>query len=219
MHYEVVVSRQDLLEFDYNSREVHTNLWISQLPTFNESIGYEIRQAMLVVKFEENEDGRITYGNPSYTLQQVTQTIALACAKHRVSHFVLGASVHTIHVSVNEPQGAFIAKQGKPGVGVIKHQAAGLVFVKEGNFFMALENSMVAALYVNRMSNEMSLRLIPSAYLVRFEGKNGEFHYFPLSHVFADPDVRDSYLFKETETFDWDGKRKEIEDFVEDWTK
>jgi hypothetical protein len=218
MHYEVAVSQQDLTEFTYNTKEVHANLYISQLPTYEETIGYEIRGHVAVIKFEETEGDRITYGNPSYTLQAVSQVIALACVLHKVKHFQLGASVHTIHVAVNDPQGAFIAKQGQPGVGIIKHQVNGLVFKEEGNFFMALEGGMVCSLYVDRMGTSLGLQLIDRTFLIRFEVE-GKFHYYPMALVFTDPVVRSSYLKPSDPFFDWDSKREEIEQFVEEWTK
>lgn len=217
MHYEAVVSYQDLIEFQYNSKEVAENLWVSELPTYHESIGYELRGSILVVKYEQNEDERISYGDTSYTLAIVPQVIALACALHKRTYVQLGITRHTIHVAVNHPEGAYIAQSHLAGGRVFKHQAKGLIFNKEKDFYMALEDRLVAQLYVDRMGLSIG-NLIPAAYLVRFED-NGKFHYFPASLVFTDPIIRESYLSIVEKDFDWDGKRKEIEDFVEEWTK
>lgn len=215
MHYEAAVSYQDLLEFQHNSKEVAANLWVSELPTHRESIGYELDGSTLVVKYEQTEDERISYGDHGYSLNAVPQIIALACAAHKRSYVRLGLSRHTIHVTVNKPDGEFFALQ--VGSKVIKHQSRGLIFVKEHDFYMALTDNLVAQLYVDRMGLALG-NIIPAGYLVRFEHK-GTFHYFPASLVFTDKSVRDSYLTKEQQEFDWDDKRKTIEDFVEEWTK
>lgn len=215
MHYESAVSYQDLLEFQHNSKEVANNLWVSELPSQFESIGYELDGSTLVVKYEQNEDERIAYGDHAYSLNIVPQIIALACAAHKRSFVRLGRSRHTIHVTVNKPDGEFFAVV--TGAKTIKHQSRGLIFAKEHDFYMALEDRLVAQLYVDRMGLALG-NIIPAAYLVRFEYK-GVFHYFPASLVFTDKTIRDSYLTPEQQEFDWDDKRKTIEDFVEEWTK
>lgn len=218
MHYEAAVTSQDLLEFTYNSKEVSENLWVSELPTYHESIGYELRGSILVVKYEQTEDERISYNsNMSYSLQAVPPVIALACAMHKRRYVQLGTSRHTIHVAVNHPEGAYIAKKDHVGQAVIKHASKGLVFVRNGDFYEALEDRLVAQLYVDRMGLSIG-NLIPSSYLVRFE-HNGKFLYFPAAFAFTDKPLRDSYLKTEEREFEWDLKRNEIEHFVEEWTK
>lgn len=218
MHYEAAVTSQDLLEFTYNSKEVSENLWVSQLPTYHESIGYELRGSILVVKYEQTEDERISYGsNMSYSLTAVPPVIALACAMHKRRYVQLGTSRHTIHVAVNHPNGEYIAKKEGVGQTIIKHQTKGLIFVKDKDFYMALEDRLVAQLYVNLIGMSIG-NLIPVAYLVRFE-HFGKFKYFPASLVFTDQVIRDSYLTPEEQAFGWDLKREEIEHFVEEWTK
>jgi hypothetical protein len=216
MHYETAVSQQDFLEFSHNSREVAQNLWVSDLPSYHESIGYELRGSILVVKYEDTEDERITYGNPAYILSVISPTIALACALHKRQLFQLGKSIHNIHVAVNRPDGAFIAEPQVIG-GMLMHQAAGLVFVKEKNFMMAVTDETVAQLYIQRLGMAIG-NAINNRYLIRFHHE-GKYVYFPLAHVFADPLLRSSYLREHEEAFDWDGKRTEIETFVEEWTK
>lgn len=218
MHYEAAVTSQDLMEFTYNSKEVATNLWVSELPTYHESVGYELHGSVLIVKYEQNEDGRIIYGSgTSYSLQAVPPVIALACAMHKRRFIQMGTSRHTIHVAVNHPNGEYIARVDIAGGSMIKHASKGMIFVKDKDFYMALEDRLVAQLYVDRMGLSIG-NLIPSAYLVRFEN-NGKFHYFPASHVFTDKVIRDSYLSDVEKEFDWDLKRKTIEHFVEEWTK
>jgi hypothetical protein len=218
MHYEAAVTSQDLLELTYNSKEVSENLWVSELPTYHESIGYELRGSILVVKYEQTEDERIAYNsNMSYSLQAVPPVIALACAMHKRRFVQLGTSRHTIHVAVNHPEGAYIAKKDHVGQTVIKHASKGLIFVKNQDFYEALEDRLVAQLYVDRMGLSIG-NLIPNAYLVRFE-LNGKFLYFPASHAFTEKAIRDSYLTREEQDLEWDLKRNEIEHFVEEWTK
>lgn len=218
MHYEAAVTSQDLLEFTYNSKEVSENLWVSELPTYHESIGYELRGSILVVKYEQTEDERISYNsNMSYSLQAVPPVIALACAMHKRRYVQLGTVRHTIHVAVNHPNGAYIAKKDDVGQGIIKHASKGLLFVKNGEFYEALEDRLVAQLYVDRMGLSIG-NLIPNAYLVRFE-LNSKFLYFPASLAFTEQVIRDSYLKPEERELEWDLKRNEIEHFVEEWTK
>jgi hypothetical protein len=218
MHYEAAVSAQDLLEFTYNSKEVAENLWVSELPTHQESIGYELKGSIVVVKYEQTEDERIQYNDQlSYSFQVVPQTIALACAMHKRRFIQLGTSRHTIHVAVNYPNGEYIANAERPGGQIIKHQVKGLIFVKDKDFYMALEDSMVAQLYVDRMGLSIG-NLIPDKYLIRFD-YNGWFCYFPAALAFTDPTLRDSYLSPVEKEFDWDLKRETIEHFVEEWTK
>ena len=214
MHYESAVSYQDLIEFQHNSKEVAENLWVSEIPSHFESIGYELQGSTLVVKYEQTEDERISYGDHAYSGKVITQIIALACAAHKRSFVRLGRSRHTIHVTVNRPDGEFfaVAVSGK----TIKHQSRGLIFVKAHDFYMALADQLVAQLYVDRMGLALG-NIIPASYLVRFE-QQGTFHYFPASLVFTDKAVRDSYLTEEQQEYDWDDKRKTIEDFVEEWT-
>lgn len=219
MYYEIAVKQQEVIELRQNSEEVLPGFWISRLPSYDEVICYEIKEDMLIVKYEETDGERITFGDLTFNLKAVSQILGLACAMHKKTHIKLGVSLHRIHVAVNHPDGAYIAENtSRAHEPVVYHQQEGLVFTKEKNFYVAIEPSMIAQLFIDRMG--LSIRsLIPEMYQVRFE-VDGKFVYYPLANVYHSDFVRESLTRKEHKgLLDWDGKQVEIENFVEEWTK
>jgi hypothetical protein len=219
MYYEIAVKQQELIELRQNSEEVLPGFWVSRLPSYDEAIGYEINGDLLIVKYEETEDGRITFGDQSFNLKAVSQILGLACAMHKKSHFKMGVSMHRIHATVNHPDGAYVAENtGRVNEPVVYHQSEGLVFTKEKNFWVAVEPALIAQLFIDRMG--LSIRsLIHEMYQVRFE-VDGKFVYYPLANVYHSDFIRESLTRKEHKgKLDWAGKQAEIENFVEEWTK
>lgn len=215
MQYQSVVSQKDLLELRHNSTEVADNLWVSRLPSQEESIAYELKGGFLIVKYEENEDGRITFSNVTYKFNRVSTMIALACALHKRSMFKVGASVYDINVVVNQPDGIYHVEI--EGNSIIRHQANGLVFLREGDFYVAVSDSLLAQIYISRLGLSIH-SLIDHDYLIRFQ-INGKYRYFPMAYVYIDPIIRESFLKGDSTEYQWDNKALEIEMFVEEYTK
>lgn len=216
MHYESVITSDILQEIALNTKEVATNLYVSELPSFGESIGYELQQGLLIVKYEQNEDERIAYGSVAYRFETVPGIVAAVCALHKRRFLKVGVSSHTIHVAVNHPDAEYIAVQDTH-YGLLKHQTKGLLFLQEKEFFMAVPGHIVAQLYVDRMGLSIG-HLIPEQYLVRFD-YNGKFQYFPVSYAFMPEHLRQVCIEGRFKDLDWDGKRTEIENFVEEYTR
>jgi hypothetical protein len=215
MYYQAVCKSTDLEELRHNTKAVIPGHWISKLPSAMESIGYEIRGGFLIVKFEESEDGRIPYGNVAYKFKHVSSMIALACALHKKKMFKVGTSVYEIHVTVNHPEGMYAVTTDLLN-NLTHHQVEGMVFVKEGDFYLAITDERLAEILVDRIGLSLG-NIIDHRYLVRFKTM-GKFKYYPLAWVFTDPELLTSYLKPDEENLPWNEKLTEIEQFVEGYT-
>lgn len=176
-----VVSHADLATFRLNSEEKFTNYWISKLPQYDETIGYELREGIVVVKYEEADSERVTYMDVTYRLTILSQMAALACAMHGRKIVQIGSSRYNVHVAINHPEGVYITEQ--VGNTLIKHQRTGVVFLREDDFYVAVEDATVAA--IMKRQRQYSLpQVMDHRWLVRFE-VNGHFVYKPMAHIFG----------------------------------
>ena len=208
-----VITHADLATFRLHSEEKWTNYWISTLPQYNETIGYELREGVLVVKFEEADSERVTYMDVAYRLTILSQMAALACALHNRKIVQVGSSRYDVHIAVNHPQGLYITEQ--VGSKLINHQRNGVVFLREDDFYVAVEEATIAAI-MERQQKYSLPQVMSHDWLVRFEVE-GRFIYKPMAHIFG-KDI--GWLIEAGKQIElnWAEKFAEITKVVEEYT-
>lgn len=221
MHYQVVFE-QDLL----GKTHTHdTGLFINgeskrfftTLLDHNESVLYDVYDGHLVIIRETNEGEVEEYlSDRSYDYQTLPLLVAIACYKHNKRVVKMGRSTHTLMFHDNK-DGRFeaVLEAGK----VTLHDKEGLVFTQDGDYYLSLPEEHVANIMLERLNH--SLKFFDEKYKVRFKiGRN--YAYFPLTEVFADPEVRNIRLKLDNLTItqpSWDRLREQLMGLLEDYTQ
>lgn len=196
--YTIVIDHRELAEATANTREPFGNLFITRIESEQEEVGYEKIGDLLVVKYEENEDGRINL-NPALSyngIESLPRIYGVIMKIHGAAQIRLGKTLIKASVVVNAPNGIYYNEACRGGR-VFKHELQGLVFTLTGDTYSAVNNETLEILNRRFVSRGHGI-VIPDSYLVRFE-VDGKFVYQPLQRVFNNPTVASSFSSKITE--------------------
>lgn len=208
MSYTIIVDSREVAEAQINTREPFKNLFITRLPSECEEVGYELAGDTLIIKYEENEEGRmeVTAQMPYELHDHLPRIFGVIMQLHYgVTKIKLGTKIHRITVLVNEPNGVYFNEY--KGTRVIKHETTGTVFTQGGDTYTAV-NATTLSIINERFVKKGTGVFIPAEYLVRFI-INNRYVYEPMSRLFNDVDVAISFNGKLTHT-DWVEKNKEV---------
>ncbi|MNB58504.1 hypothetical protein D3C87_332570 [compost metagenome] len=218
MTYTIIVDSREVAEAQANTREPFKDLFITRLPSECEEVGYERVDDMLVVKYEENEDGRMTItAQMPYELHDHLPRIFGVIMKlhYGVTKIKLGNKIHRIEVLVNAPTGVYF-NEAILGGRALKHETSGTVFTRGGDTYAAV-NDVTLSILNERFVKKGTGVFIPDSYLVRFI-VNGRYVYQPMSRLFNDVDVAISFNDAITKE-EWAEKNQEVINSLGDPTK
>lgn len=216
--YTIIVDTREVAEAQANTREPFKDLFITRLPSECEEVGYERAGDTLIVKYEENEDGRmaITAQMPYELHDHLPRIFGVIMQLHYgVTKIKLGSKTHRIHVLVNEPNGVYF-NEAILGGRVLRHETTGTVFTRGGDTYSAV-NEATLAILEERFVKKGTGIFIPDTYMVRFV-INERYVYQPMSRLFNDVAVASSYndaISKE----EWAEKNQEVINSLGDPTK
>jgi hypothetical protein len=209
MTYTIIVDSREIAEAQANTREPFADLFITRLPSECEEVGYERAGDTLIVKYEENEDGRmVVNAQLPYELHDHLPRIfgVILQLHYGVTKIKLGNKIHRIEVLVNAPCGVY-HNEAVLGGRALKHETTGTVFTRGGDTYAAV-NEATLALLNERFVKRGTGVFIPEMYMVRFV-INGRYVYQPMSRLFNDVDVATSFndaISKE----EWIEKNQEV---------
>lgn len=209
MSYTIIVDAREVAEAQANTREPFKDLFITRLPSELEEVGYERIDDTLVVKYEENEEGRMVISAQlPYAIHDHLPRIFGVILKlhYGVTKIKLGDKIHRIEVLVNAPNGVYY-NEAILGGRVLKHEVTGTVFTRGGDTYAAVNHTTMALLN-ERFIKKGHGMFIDDSFLVRFV-VNDRYVYQPLSRLFNGVEVAMSYnpaLTKE----DWAEKNQEV---------
>jgi len=197
MKYTFITNQAEVAEASTNTYEPFKNLFITKIPSTGEEVGYELRGDMVVVKYEQTEDERLLIESSSIYDQldgDVTTLIprifGVVAHMHHVTKLKLGGKVILIEVMVNRPDGVYYTERTGSGV-VIRHALDGLVFMRVGETYIAVNNATLITLHRQYICLSVGM-FIPGEYLVRFV-QGEKFIYAPMAHAFHDAVVAHSF--------------------------
>ncbi|MNH65410.1 hypothetical protein D3C73_174190 [compost metagenome] len=209
MSYTIIVDSREIAEAQANTREPFADLFITRLPSECEEVGYERAGDTLIVKYEENEDGRmVVNAQLPYELHDHLPRIfgVILQLHYGVTKIKLGNKIHRIEVLVNAPCGVY-HNEAVLGGRALKHETTGTVFTRGGDTYAAV-NEATLGLLNERFVKRGTGVFIPEMYMVRFV-INGRYVYQPMSRLFNDVDVATSFndaISKE----EWIEKNQEV---------
>lgn len=209
MTYTIIVDAREVAEAQANTREPFKDLFITRLPSELEEVGYERIDDTLVVKYEENEEGRMVIAAQlPYAIHDHLPRIFGVILKlhYGVTKIKLGNKVHRIEVLVNAPNGVYFNEMIL-GNRALKHEVTGTVFTRAGDTYAAVNHGTLALLN-ERFVKKGHGMFIDEAFLVRFI-INGSYVYQPMSRLFNDVDVAVSFNAALTKE-DWAEKNQEV---------
>lgn len=209
MSYTIIVDSREIAEAQANTREPFKDLFITRLPSECEEVGYERVEDTLIIKYEENEEGRmaVTAQMPYELHDNLPRIFGVILKLHYgVTKIRLGNKTHRIEVLVNEPNGVYYNERILGGRS-LKHETTGTVFTRGNDVYSAV-NSITLDILNERFVKRGQGVFIPAEYLVRFI-INGSYVYEPMSRLFNDVTVAASFNGAITEE-DWIEKNLEV---------
>lgn len=214
MTYTIIVDAREVAEAGANTKEPFAGLFITRLPSEMEEVGYEIIGNTMIVKYEGNEDGRISVTSkmPYAIHGNIPRIFGIAAKVHNnITQIKLGKDTHRIDVLVNSPVGVYF-NEGKIGGKIIRHETEGLVFTRNENTYCAVTKTTINSIY-ERFIKRGSGVCIPAEYLVRFV-VSGKYVYQSMSLLFNDGGVAASFNNSISEN-DWQEKSQEVINSIE----
>lgn len=218
MSYTVIVDSREVAEAQANTREPFKDLFITRLPSECEEVGYEKVGDTLIIKYEENEDGRMMIGAqlPYEIHDHLPRIFGVILKLHYgVTRIKLGSKTHRIEVLVNAPGGVYY-NEAMIGGRALKHETTGTVFTRGGDTYAAVNQATLDLLH-ERFIKRGHGQFIDDTFLVRFV-VNGTYVYQPMSRLFNDVEVAMSFNGALTEA-DWAEKNAEVLNSLGDPTK
>lgn len=218
MSYTIIVDSREVAEAQANTREPFKDLFITRLPSECEEVGYERVGDTLIIKYEENEDGRMTMSAQlPYELHDHMPRIFGVILKlhYGVTKIKMGIKTHRVDVLVNAPGGVYF-NEAVIGGRVLQHETSGAVFTRVGNVYAAVKATTITTLN-ERFVKKGAGVCIPNDYLVRFV-INERYVYEPMSRMFGDLEVAEGYNDAITKA-DWLEKNQEVINSLGDPTK
>jgi len=191
--YTIIVDSREVAEAQANTREPFTDLFITRLPSTMEEVGYERAGDTLIVKYEENEEGRLNIGAqlPYELHDHMPRVFGVILQLHYgVTKIKLGNKIHRVEVLVNAPNGVYF-NESILGGRVLRHETHGVVFTRAGDTYAAVNDSTLQIINERFVKRGTGV-FIPDAYMVRFV-INNRYVYQPLSRLFNDIDVAVSF--------------------------
>ncbi len=212
--YTFIITQDELVEARLNTTEPFDRLFISKLPSEDVEIGYEVRDDVLTVKYEQLDNDRLMIANLSpeeVEAYQIPHIYGVVLKLHGVRKLKLGVStVLYTDVRINQPCGVWHAVQ-QPDNSVIEHAVDGRVFVlTEDNRYTALSDEHISDLYHKYVPLGQG-PFIPSMYLIRTHG----YKYVPLNMLFHLPEVAHSF-YPEISAVEWERMHEEFVDLCEE---
>ncbi|QTH80502.1 hypothetical protein PA10_00304 [Pseudomonas phage pPa_SNUABM_DT01] len=201
-NYTIIVDAREIAEAQVNTAEPFKDLFVTRLPSECEEVGYERVNDTLIVKYEENEDGRmmITAQMPYELHDHLPRIFGVIMKLHYgVTKIKLGNKTMRIDVIVNDPTGVYY-NEAVLGGKIVRHETAGSVFIRMGDTYSAVSDIALKVIY-ERFVRRGTGVFIPDHYLVRFV-INGRYIYEPMARLFGDAEVAASFN-SAIEAADW----------------
>lgn len=202
---QAVINKEEVDEMKANLREPFPNLFVGQMPSVEEEVGYEVQDNKVIIKYEFVDSERkmirsnLTHQENGYATN-LPRIFGVICEIHKVQFLQIGSSIMSLQVHVNDPDGKYAYTQ-QSSSRVLRHDREGLVFTRDIlENYEAVEDDVLKALLKTYVGGGYGMA-IPGRYTVRFKAGN-EFRYYPLSSVFTDPVVATS-LHKEVPVEYW----------------
>lgn len=214
MIYSFVIDHTDVEEVKANTKEVFANLFISRLPSTEEEVGYEIKDDTIIMKYEQNEDGRIMLDSMR-KLKEIEAFLppifGAVLEMHQIKKLKICERLYDVDVFVNQPTGMYINERADDGQ-VVRHEVGGVIYERSGNIIRQVEDLQA----LTKMAEMRKLNIGPfisPTYLIRFE-INDKFIYVPVGYCFHDPLVSKALCPRVTVS-QWAEKTVEVNTFFD----
>lgn len=214
MQYSFIIDHTDFEEIRLNTTEVFENLYISRQPSVEEEVGYEIKGDTLIMKYEQNEDGRIILDSAKKFngLAPLLPAIFGAVMHlHKLKKLKVCNHEFDVEVFINKPNGIYLNERGADG-DVIRHELGGMIYRRRDALYCQINEMKVFKRMIQMRKNGIGSFIDPEI-LVRFE-VNGKFVYQPAGHCYYDPVVAHSFNPSITDKM-WLDKRDELNHFLD----
>ncbi len=214
MQYSFIIDHTDFEEIRLNTTEVFENLYISRQPSVEEEVGYEIKDDTLIMKYEQNEDGRIILDSAKKFKGLETTLPAVFGAVmylHKLKKLKVCDQLIDVEVFINRPNGIYLNERAADGC-IIRHELGGILYRKRGLLYCQINEMKVFKRMIEMCRNNVGMFIDPDI-LVRFE-INDKFVYAAAGNCFHDPLVACSFRRSITSEM-WSAKRAELDDYLQ----
>jgi hypothetical protein len=196
--YSFVIDHTDVEEVKANTKEVFANLFISRLPSTEEEVGYEIKDDTIIMKYEQNEDGRIMLDSMR-KLKEIEAFLppifGAVLEMHQIKKLKICERLYDVDVFVNQPTGMYINERADDGQ-VVRHEVGGVIYERSGNIIRQVEDLQA----LTKMAEMRKL--------------NDKFIYVPVGYCFHDPLVSKALCPRVTVS-QWAEKTVEVNTFFD----
>jgi len=201
-----IISQDLLTEARMNTVEPFKNLYITKLPSVETEYGYEVKDGTIILKYEACEDTRERFTETSDLGDLLPTTYGVLLKIHQANRLKVGVGSYAVDVIVNSPDGAYktvLNAEGRPEI----HPLQGDVFIKvEGVGYTSVLDHVICDIYKQYVYLDHGV-FIPNEFLVRYETSSGTWLYAPMSCLFNDPIVAESF-HKNIPVSAWKEKRE-----------
>lgn len=186
--FKFIVSQSEVEELGVNTKEVFKDRWVSEVPSQNIAIGYsfDVDTLEIDIKYEDNEDGRITAEELESDARHGATLPAVYGAvvrHHRAKSIRVGDIVRNCVVHVNQPDGMYRSIKKNFCNTIYHHAVDGDLFTLEGDTYVKVSDSAIEEILESHVGEYDLGIFIPERYLVRWY-TNGDYSYHPVKYAF-----------------------------------
>lgn len=190
--YSFIITEDELVEARLNTTEPFDRLFITKLPSEDVEVGYEVRDEVLTIKYEQLDDERLLLAEltaDEIRAHDMPHIYGVILKLHGIRKLKLGKDViFYTSVTVNSPCGVWHAVRDTDGT-VFEHAVKGTVFIRTEDWrYTALSSATIVELYRRYVLLGQG-QFIPSMYLIRVR----DYEYLPLNTMFHLPEVAHSF--------------------------